>query len=174
MTILPLQWKSRHLKRQPVYRNNALIPVLSMTVQSSQWGCLHSGMVTFTSVWGETDLVRDTLQLVLHTGYGRVQLKWGSATHRWWPITTPCKWLEHDSTAGNELAWKYMAEHSSGGLRYDYEGILPNGPYLPWVSMAGRALLAGYHRLVIGINSSEGWFNIKILSHWPLGNVAVI
>ena len=25
------------------------------------------------------------------------------------------------------------------------EGILPKGPYLPWVSMAGRALLAGYH-----------------------------
>ena len=26
------------------------------------------------------------------------------------------------------------------------EGILPNGPYLPCVSMGGRALLAGYHR----------------------------
>ena len=34
----------------------------------------------------------------------------------------------------------------------DIEGILPKGPYLPWVSMAGRALLAGYHRhLPIGI-----------------------
>ena len=29
------------------------------------------------------------------------------------------------------------------------EGILPKGPYLPCVSMAGRALLAGYHRYVI-------------------------
>ena len=28
------------------------------------------------------------------------------------------------------------------------EGILPKGPYLPCVSMAGRALLAGYHRSV--------------------------
>ena len=28
----------------------------------------------------------------------------------------------------------------------DIEGILPKGPYLPCVSMAGRALLAGYHR----------------------------
>ena len=28
------------------------------------------------------------------------------------------------------------------------EGILPKGPYLPCVSMAGRALLAGYHRYV--------------------------
>ena len=26
------------------------------------------------------------------------------------------------------------------------EGILPKGPYLPCVSMAGRAVLAGYHR----------------------------
>ena len=26
------------------------------------------------------------------------------------------------------------------------EGILPKGPYLPWVKMAGRALSAGYHR----------------------------
>ena len=26
------------------------------------------------------------------------------------------------------------------------EGILPKGPYRPCVSMAGRALLAGYHR----------------------------
>ena len=25
------------------------------------------------------------------------------------------------------------------------EGILPKGPYLPCVSMAGRAILAGYH-----------------------------
>ena len=28
-----------------------------------------------------------------------------------------------------------------------YEDILPKGPYLPCVSIAGRALLAGYHRL---------------------------
>ena len=29
-----------------------------------------------------------------------------------------------------------------------FEGILPKGPYLPCVSMAGRALLAGYPRIV--------------------------
>ena len=29
-----------------------------------------------------------------------------------------------------------------------YESILPKGPYLPCVSMLGRALLAGYHRLL--------------------------
>ena len=29
-----------------------------------------------------------------------------------------------------------------------YEGILPKGPYLPCVSMAGTALLAGYHQII--------------------------
>ena len=35
------------------------------------------------------------------------------------------------------IAWAYI------------EGILPKGPYRPCVSMAGRALLAGYHRYVV-------------------------
>ena len=30
------------------------------------------------------------------------------------------------------------------------EGFLPKGPYLSCVSMAGRALLAGYHRYAVG------------------------
>ena len=30
-----------------------------------------------------------------------------------------------------------------------FEGILPKGPYRPCVSMAGRALLAGYHRFYL-------------------------
>ena len=29
------------------------------------------------------------------------------------------------------------------------KGILPKGPYLPCVGMAGRALFAGYHRYVV-------------------------
>ena len=29
------------------------------------------------------------------------------------------------------------------------EGILPKGPYLPCISMAGRALLAGYHQYLV-------------------------
>ena len=32
-------------------------------------------------------------------------------------------------------------------VEYEFEGILPKGPYLPCVSMAGGALLAGYHRI---------------------------
>ena len=39
------------------------------------------------------------------------------------------------------------------------EGILPKGPYLPCVSMAGRALLAGYRRhLCIGSDRTAGHF----------------
>ena len=34
------------------------------------------------------------------------------------------------------------------------EGILPKGPYLPCVSMAGRALLAGYHRYILLLKQS--------------------
>ena len=30
----------------------------------------------------------------------------------------------------------------------DFDGFLPKGRYLRWVSMAGRALLAGYHRFM--------------------------
>ena len=37
------------------------------------------------------------------------------------------------------------------------EGILPKGPYLPCVSMAGRALLAGYHRY-----ASVNWIIIRL------------
>ena len=37
--------------------------------------------------------------------------------------------------------WSYKFKWSG-----DIEGVLPKGPYLPCVSMAGRALLAGYYR----------------------------
>ena len=36
----------------------------------------------------------------------------------------------------------------STSLMVQFEGILPKGPYLPCLSMAGRALLAGYHRIM--------------------------
>ena len=40
----------------------------------------------------------------------------------------------------------YVMYHASAYFSAYIEGILPKGPYLPCVSMAGRALLAGYHR----------------------------
>ena len=42
------------------------------------------------------------------------------------------------------------------------EGILPKGPYLPCVSMAGRALLAGYHRIINPCHVEFILGNIKI------------
>ena len=53
--------------------------------------------------------------------------------------------------------------------RTNIEGILPKGPYLPCVSMAGRALLAWYHRYKRYIffyqNSSLCVLHIFTLSH---------
>ena len=44
-----------------------------------------------------------------------------------------------------ELSPGYRGTHATS----DIEGIRPIVPYLPWVSMAGRAFLAGYHRYII-------------------------
>ena len=54
--------------------------------------------------------------------------------------------------------WRLDGSGSSGGRRWycrllrnwkwHFRGILPKGPYLPCVSMAGRALLAGYPRFI--------------------------
>ena len=53
------------------------------------------------------------------------------------------------------------------------EGILPKGPYLPCVSMAGRALLAGYHRYTVqcrynAVNFLSNPHKIHPIAH-PLG-----
>ena len=49
-----------------------------------------------------------------------------------------------------------------------FEGILPKGPYLPCVSMAGKALLAGYPQIVLVIEQNKvisfSWKNVLILS----------
>ena len=72
-----------------------------------------------------------------------LKLEWTWCRLSWWITTeafnsTVC-WLEFDTT---HCSWlQYAAVH--------IEGILPKGPYLPCVSMAGRAFLAGYHRYVM-------------------------
>ena len=43
----------------------------------------------------------------------------------------------------SNMAW-YGMHHYSDWDRVQNEGILPKGPYLPCLHMAGRALLAGY------------------------------
>ena len=49
------------------------------------------------------------------------------------------------------------------------EGILPKGPYLPCVSMAGRALLAGYHRYVLFPWSLKGEMGMLAVQHQTQG-----
>ena len=47
------------------------------------------------------------------------------------------------------------------------DGILPKGPYLPCVNMAGRALLAGYHRymgFVMGCSCFVTWFCYQLIA----------
>ena len=48
-----------------------------------------------------------------------------------------------------DIVFKYRHLYLENALHdrlFLIEGIMPKGPYLPCVSMAGRALLAGYHR----------------------------
>ena len=64
-------------------------------------------------------------------------------------------------------------------LTYQIEGILPKGPYLPCVSMAGRALLAGYHHNVFceQFHKKSSWhpvckmysrdYILKLRMHFP-------
>ena len=61
-------------------------------------------------------------------------------------ITILCM-LSHRVCSGDQflspILWMSVAH------RFHIEGILPKGPYLPCESMAGRALLRGYHRYAI-------------------------
>ena len=58
------------------------------------------------------------------------------------------------------------------------DGILPKGPYLPCVSMAGRALLAGYHRYMQCKSHylpccSRGKLTLSVSLHSPSGRPAI-
>ena len=55
-------------------------------------------------------------------------------------------------------------KESSEKLMLYIEGILAKGPYLPCVIMAGRALLAGYHRYMDHENFRIwiGWYSSKL------------
>ena len=65
-----------------------------------------------------------------------------------------CEWRQYANKLitgsvicdGERKSYGYFAYF----IRY-FEGILPKGPYLPCVSMAGRVLLAGYPRFVFRI-----------------------
>ena len=53
------------------------------------------------------------------------------------------------------LQWYYLQSGTRLSLCHPHiQGILPKGPYLPCVSKAGRALLAGYHRHEAGCGAT--------------------
>ena len=53
-----------------------------------------------------------------------------------------CQKIFYDAVS--HLVWRHLGPISPMSFPSQFEGILPKGPCLPCVSMAGRALLAGY------------------------------
>ena len=75
---------------------------------------------------------------------------------------------------GVEHGFMGHMETVAGNPIAQFEGIQPKGPYLPWLSMAGRTLLAGYHQLLFNslvpqilVNTPT---NIDLLSIGPYGH----
>ena len=81
----------------------------------------------------------------------------------------PLQSLKFDHLAPNMHLWSllpiFLCQNQKPSTHC--EGILPKGPYLPCVSMAGRALLAGYHRLRLrqnGCHFTSGIFKRILLN----------
>ena len=93
----------------------------------------------------------------IHTLYMTSDVQWflmnlwdwrqgGSLSRPWGLAVLFQQWIGNSQL--KVISWRET------GQRY-IEGILPKGPYLPCVSMASRALLAGYHRYVMTVSSSD-------------------
>ena len=61
----------------------------------------------------------------------------------------------HQNRHAHDSHWRGLLWFSMS--HFYLEGILPKGPYLPCVSMAGRALLAGYPWSMSSI-PKQGWY----------------
>ena len=62
-----------------------------------------------------------------------------------WPTTLPKNWnLGDDMKPPSSIMAGTKSAQPGGVSKTHIEGILPKGPYLPCVSMAGRARFAGY------------------------------
>ena len=77
---------------------------------------------------------------LIHTQYGTST---GPAQAQYWP-NPGLMWYVCEESYIRLTSRK----HHDFSNHWQFEGILPKGPYLPCVSMAGRALLAGYHRFI--------------------------
>ena len=69
-----------------------------------------------------------------------------------------------------EIVILYFSSFITGMLKsHHVEGILPKGPYMPCVSMAVRAPLAGYHRCEMISKAMTGkQMNFLIMHCWSL------
>ena len=85
----------------------------------------------------------------------------------WWET---CVWLKTNNrscylgsctcSTGKTVNYnwqKFVTSSRPKGIYIYIEDILPKGPYLPCVSMAARALLAGYHRYICVCELRHHW-----------------
>ena len=61
------------------------------------------------------------------------------------------------SVCQSQTATWFLSKQQIYIMTLKFKGILPKGPYLPCVSMAGRALLAGYHQIMYALSIFECW-----------------
>ena len=80
------------------------------------------------------------------------------------PVYVWSLWAGTDICILDQMVWISHKTH--------FEGILPKGPYLPCVSMAGRALLAGYPRFIWRRISI--YFSVQELLCWGFNYMDVI
>ena len=69
------------------------------------------------------------------------------------------------------LTWHHiiMSNCDWSGTRYwQFDGILPKGPYLLCVSMAGRALLAGYHWVLHALMVMWVVYWVHLIDSWTM------
>ena len=111
--------------------------------------------ITMTSWWPRWRLKSPASRLFTQP-FIQTQIKENNKAPPHWPLWvefTGDRWIPR--TKG-QLCFHLMTSSC------DIVGILPKRPYLPCVSMAGRALLAGYHRYTMWC-----WYNaIDILTQF--------
>ena len=94
----------------------------------------------------------------------------GSVLNFYWPLRatkwTASNWYHYSYTENS--SWNRYWLTNPYGIFISYgilhiDGILPKGPYLPCVSMAGRALLAGYHRYMKSVTPIRRCIGITVV-----------
>ena len=125
----------------------------------SQWKMNHN-FLWKKSIWKKTFAQWQSFGLVINVLTRRFHIVHRNKSGKCYSIQVDVYWKNIILRRG--ISCMNLSYHPSikTGLihsnRTHFEGILPKGPYLPCVSMAGRALLAGYHRFSKWKNMTEG------------------